>query len=118
MIKFPEKVIFEHEDHRKCHSTLLKILNDGTNKPNIGMILRLTKGVSKNLFKPQCLNASWKIEFISLVKKEAQKWEKEGGSVAEKLRSTLQDIVNSKIQIFAKDVCIKAGVILNLELKH
>lgn len=110
MIEFPEKVILEHEDHRKCHNTLLKILNDGTNKPTIGMILRLTEGVSKHLFKPQCLNTSWKIEFISLVKKEAMKWEKEGGSVAEKLRSTLQSMVNLEEQILPKWICDKAGV--------
>lgn len=110
MIISPEKMIFEHEDHRKCYITLWEILNDGTTKPNIGIIGRSTKGVSENLFKSNCLNASWKIEFISLVKKEAQIWEKEGGSIGYKLKSTLRNMVNSKEQIVAKNICIKAGV--------
>ena len=79
MNKSKNEIIFENEDHRKCHQTLMEILKNGTLKPNLGMIVRLTKGVSQSLFKPQCINSFWKIEFISLVKQEAQKWEKEGG---------------------------------------
>lgn len=110
MNKSKNEIIFENEDHRKCHQTLMEILKNGTLKPNLGMIVRLTKGVSQSLFKPQCINSFWKIEFISLVKQEAQKWEKEGGTVGEKLRQTLQKMVNAEEQILPKWICDKAGV--------
>ncbi len=110
MNKSKNELIFANEDHRKCHQTLMEILKNGTLKPNIGMIVRLSKGVSQSLFKPQCINSLWKIEFISLVKQEAQKWDKEGGTVGEKLRQTLQNMVISGEQILPKWICDKAGV--------
>ncbi|MFX4218561.1 hypothetical protein ACOL3B_06620 [Aliarcobacter butzleri] len=110
MNKFNEEIIFENEDHRKCHYTLMEILKEGTFKPNRGMIVRLTEGVSKNLLDSNCINSAWKINFISLIKKEAKQWEKDGGIVGKKLRQTLQNMVISGEQILPKWICDKAGV--------
>lgn len=110
MNKSKNEIIFENEDHRKCHYTLMEILKEGTFKPNRGMIVRLTEGVSKNLLDSNCINSTWKINFISLIKKEAKQWEKDGGIVGKKLRQTLQNMVISGEQILPKWICDKAGV--------
>ena len=110
MINSTKEIYFACETHRKCHETLLEIIKGGMCKPNLNKIASLTEGISPKFFGKNCLTTPWKVEFVSLVEKEAKKWEKDGGTIGGKLKTTLQNKIDSGEQIIPKHICIESGV--------